>query len=193
MIQLGKPFPTFSLPTYMPEKKEEVKKSLSDFKGKWLLLFFYPADFTFVCPTELRDLAHRYDDIKKLDADILAISTDTVFTHKAWVETEMLLKDVRYPIAADHAGVLTRELGIMNEDNGLAERAVYFIDPDGVLQGLEIVAENIGRSAKEIVRKLRALDHVRRHPQHACPASWEEGDKDLEPSLEIVGKVSEKL
>lgn len=192
-MKIGEKFPSFELPTFVVGNDEEQRMSLADFAGKWLVVFFYPADFTFVCPTELRDLARRHDEIKKLHGEVLAVSTDTVFTHKAWRETEGLLKEVHYPMAADHAGVLSRQLGICDPESGLADRAVYIVDPDGVLQACEIVAENIGRSAKEIVRKLRALDHVRNHPHTACPASWEEGDKDLTPGLKIVGKVEGQL
>lgn len=193
MPKIGQKFPDFNLETYLPKEKQTKNLTLNDFKGKWLIVFFYPADFTFVCPTELRDMANRYDEIKKLNGEILAISTDTVYTHKAWLETEKLLENVDYPIAADHAGKLTRELNIFNEDNGVADRGVFIIDPDGVLQAFEIVADNIGRAAGEIVRKLKALDHVRQHPGHACPASWDEGAKDLKPSIKIAGKVYEEL
>jgi len=193
MIRVGENFPQFLLPVYTPGKDEEVNMSMDNFQGKWLIVFFYPADFTFVCPTELRDLGRRYDEIKKLQGEVLSVSTDTVFTHKAWRETEGLLKDVHFPMAADHAGTLARQLGICDPKTGLADRAAYIVDPDGILLSMEVVAENIGRSAKELVRKLRALNHVRNNPHTACPASWEEGEKDLTPGLKIVGKVAEEL
>ncbi len=193
MVKIDKQFPEFKIEAYYPASKETKEISLSDFNGKWLVLFFYPADFTFVCPTELRDMARRYKEIKDLDSEVLAISTDTVFTHKAWSETEKLLEEVTYPLGADHAGTLVKELGINNEENGFADRATYIIDPDGIVQSIEIVAENIGRNASETVRKLKALDHVRRHPHHACPASWDTGDKDLKPDIAIAGKVHEAL
>jgi len=192
-MKIGEQFPFFDLPTYVPGKDTEQRMSLKDFKGRWLILFFYPADFTFVCPTELRDLARRHEEIKKLDGEILSVSTDTVFTHKAWRETEGLLKDVHYPMAADHSGSLARQLGICNSETGIADRAMYIIDPDGILQSLTIVADTIGRSAQEILRTLRALHHVRNNPNHACPASWEEGQKDLKPGLNIVGKVAQEM
>lgn len=192
-MKIGELFPFFSLPTYVFGNDKEQTMTLQDFKGRWLILFFYPADFTFVCPTELRDLARRHEEIKSLNGEVLAVSTDTVFTHKAWRETEGLLKDVHYPMAADHSGTLARQLGICNSETGIADRAVYIIDADGKLQAMTIVADNIGRSAQEIVRMLRALDHVRNNPNHACPASWEQGQKDLTPGLKIVGKVAEEL
>lgn len=193
MIKVGVPFPEFNLETYYPVKKTTEDMALSACKGRWLVLFFYPADFTFVCPTELHDLAKRYEEIVKLGGEVLAVSTDTVFTHKAWLEVEKLLQDVTYPMAADHAGVLAKELGIIHEKTGIADRAVYLIDPDGILQSYEIVADNIGRSSGEIVRKLKALVYVREHPGHACPMSWDTDKKDLVPDIAISGKVYDQL
>ncbi|MEK7518599.1 MAG: redoxin domain-containing protein [Patescibacteria group bacterium] len=193
MPKIGQAFPDFNLDTYHPHDSSRKDVNLAAFKGKWLVVFFYPADFTYVCPTELRDLARNYVDIQALGAEVLAVSTDTVYTHKAWVETETLLKDVRYPLAADHAGLLARTLGILNEVSGIADRGVYIIDPEGLLQSAEVVAENIGRSASEIVRKLRALTYVRNNPGHACPVSWDTNGKDLVPDLKIAGKVAQAL
>lgn len=193
MPKIGQAFPSFTLDTFHPHDGSRKDVTLADFTGKWLVIFFYPADFTFVCPTELRDLAKQYADMQALGAEVLAVSTDTVYTHKAWVETETLLKDVRYPLAADHAGALARTLGILNEVSGIADRGVYIIDPDGLLQSEEVVAENIGRSASEVVRKVRALAYVRNNPGHACPVSWDTDGKDLIPDLKISGKVGQTL
>lgn len=193
MIKINSAFPDFSLETYDPSAQKTMDVSLADYQGKWLVLFFYPADFTFVCPTELRDLIKQYDSIKKYNAEVLAVSTDTVYTHKAWVEAERLLQGMQFRMSADHAGTLARQLGIVNEKTGIADRAVYIIDPDGKLQAYEIVADNIGRSAAEIVRKLKALDYVRTNPGHACPVSWDADGKDLRPDIKISGKVYEAL
>lgn len=193
MPKIGQAFPDFNLDTYHPHDSSRKDVTLAAFKGKWLVVFFYPADFTYVCPTELRDIARQYADIRALGAEVLAVSTDTVYTHKAWVETETLLKDVRFPLAADHAGLLARTLGILNEISGIADRGVYIVDPDGYLQSTEVVAENIGRSASELVRKLRALTYVRNNPGHACPVSWDTNGKDLTPDLKISGKVGQAL
>lgn len=193
MPKINQMFPDFTLPAYYPKEDKEKPVSLETFKGKWLILFFYPADFTFVCPTELKDMGKYYEEFKKHNTEIMAVSTDTIFTHKAWMDAEKLLEDIIYPLAADHTGALTRVLGIFNENNGHADRAAYIIDPDGILQTIEIVADNIGRSAGEILRKLKALDYVRKNPGLACPASWEEGAKTLKPGLDLVGKVAEKL
>lgn len=193
MIKIGKNFPEFTLNTYYPKDDKTKFISNKDFKDKWLIVFYYPADFTFVCPTELKDMASRYDEINKLGAEILAVSTDTVFTHKAWLESEKLLQDVKYPMAADHDGALAKALGIFNEGSGVSDRGVYIVDPDGKIQSCLVVADNIGRAVSEIVRQLKALGYVRQNPNLACPASWDTGAKDLKPDIKIAGKVYEEL
>lgn len=193
MYQVDKKFPGFSLEVYNPQKEEVEKTVLKDFEGSWLVLFFYPADFTFVCPTELLDLNKRRDDFNQLKTEIVVASTDTVFTHKAWIDVEELLKGFKYKMAADHNGKFSRELGIYDEDNGMAQRAVFIIDPDGILRAAEIVADAIGRNASEILRRIKALDFVRKNPGHVCPASWDEGSKTLQPDVKKAGKVFKEL
>ena len=193
MYQVDHKFLNFSLETYNPQKEAVEKISLKDFEGSWLVLFFYPADFTFVCPTELSDLNKQYDDFQKLKAEIVAASTDTVFTHKAWIDMEKLLKGFKYQMAADHNGKFSKELGIYDEEIGMAQRAVFIIDPDGVLRVAEIVADAIGRNASEILRKLKALNFVRKNPGHVCPASWDEGSPTLQPHVSKAGKVYKEL
>lgn len=189
MFQIDKKFPGFSLEVYNPQKEEVEKTVLKDFEGFWLVLFFYPADFTFVCPTELLDLNKRRDDFNQLKTEIVVVSTDTVFTHKAWIDVEELLKGFKYKMAADHNGKFSRELGIYDEDNGMAQRAVFIIDPDGVLRAAEIVSDAIGRNASEILRRIKALDFVRKNPGHVCPASWDEGSQTLQPDVKKAGKI----
>lgn len=189
MFAVDQKFPSFSLETYSPEKEKVERIKNDDFKGRWLILFFYPADFTFVCPTELFDLKKHYDEFKKLKTEVIAVSTDTVYTHKAWIETEELLKGLKYLMAADHSGKFSRELGIYDEDTGVAQRAAFIIDPEGILRSVEIVADAIGRSAGELMRKLKALQYVAKHPGFVCPASWEEGEAVLKPGIEKAGKV----
>jgi len=193
MFQIDKKFPSFFLEVYNPVRGEAGKTALEDFVKKWLILFFYPADFTFVCPTELKDLHGRKEDFKKIGAEVVVASTDTVFTHKAWLDSEGLLKDFQYQMAADHNGKFSRELGIYNEDIGMAHRAVFIIDPDGVLRGAEIVADTIGRNASETLRKLKALDFVRKNPGRVCPASWDEGAQTLQPHVSKAGKAYKEL
>ncbi|RJQ36350.1 peroxiredoxin [Candidatus Parcubacteria bacterium] len=193
MFRVDQPFPDFSLEVYRPETKDEGTITKQDLAGKWVVLFWYPADFTYVCPTELADMQRRYDEFKKLGAEIVGASTDTTVTHKAWVETEELLADLRYPLAADHNGALSRALEIYDESNGRAQRAAFIIDPDGVLRAVDIVADAIGRSAGELLRKTKALKFVRENPGKVCPASWDEGAPTLSPSLGISGKVAKAL
>lgn len=189
MYAVDQKFNHFSLETYNPEKEEIERVKNDDFKDRWLILFFYPADFTFVCPTELLDMKQFHDEFKKLKTDVVVVSTDTVYTHKAWIETEELLKGLKYLMAADHNGKFSRELGIYDEEKGIAQRAVFIIDPEGVLRATEIVSDSIGRNGKEILRKLKALQYVREHPGNVCPANWEEGDVTLRPGIKKAGKV----
>lgn len=189
MFAIDKKFNHFELEAYDPGTESVIKIASGDFSGKWLVLFFYPADFTFVCPTELLDLNRRFDDFQALDAKIVAVSTDTVYTHKAWLEVEELLKEFKYQMAADHNGKFSRELDVYDEEFGVAQRAAFIIDPDGVLRAAEIVADAIGRNAGELVRKLKALNFVRKNPGKVCPASWDEGGQTLEPSIKKAGKV----
>jgi len=188
MFQVDQKFLNFSLEVYLPEKDEAGRLTSKDFSGKWVALVFYPADFTFVCPTELADLNKLYPEFKKLGAEVISVSTDTVFTHKAWLEVEELLQGINYPMAADHNGKFSRELGIYDEKKGMAQRATFIVDPEGVLRAVDIVADAIGRSAHEVLRKLKALDFVAKNPGKVCPASWEELGT-LEPSVKKAGKV----
>ncbi len=193
MFKIDQKFPEFHLETYDPKNDSVKKISTANFKEKFLVLFFYPADFTFVCPTELADLHKRSAEFKKYNADVMVVSTDTVFTHKAWIETEGLIKGFRFLMAADHNGKLSKELGIYNEENGLAERAAFIIDSGGVLRAADITSDSIGRSAGEILRKVKALNFVSAHKGMACPASWDEGSQALTPSIKISGKVADAL
>lgn len=193
MFKVDSLFPSFHLEAYDPKKEEASKVANADFKGRWLILFFYPADFTFVCPTEIMDMHRRQDDFKRLKTEVVVASTDTVYTHKAWIEMEELLKGLKYLMAADHNGKFSRELDIYDEKGGMAQRAAFIIDPDGVLRAADIVSDPIGRSAGEILRKLKALQFVRSHPGKVCPASWEEGDKVIVKSIKKAGKVYKEL
>lgn len=158
-------------------------------KGKWSVMFFYPADFTFVCPTELGDLADQYAQFKKLGVEIYAVSTDTHFTHKAWHDTSDTIKKIQYPMVGDPTGTITRNFGVMIEADGMADRGTFVIDPEGKIQIVEITAGGIGRDASELLRKVKAAQYVASHPGEVCPAKWKEGDKTLAPSLDLVGKI----
>jgi peroxiredoxin (alkyl hydroperoxide reductase subunit C) len=166
-----------------------VDLSDADLRGHWSIVFFYPADFTFVCPTELGDLADLYEDFKALDVEIYGVSTDTHFTHKAWHDTSATIGKVQFPMVGDPTGQITENFGVMRAGQGLADRATFVIDPDGVIQVMEITAEGIGRNAAELLRKVKAARYVREHPGEVCPAAWEEGEETLAPSLDLVGKI----
>jgi peroxiredoxin (alkyl hydroperoxide reductase subunit C) len=161
----------------------------ADLKGKWSVIFFYPADFTFVCPTELGDLADNYAEFQKLGVEIYAVSTDTHFTHKAWHDTSETIGKIRFPMIGDPTGAVTRNFGVMIEEAGLAERGTFVIDPQGKIQIIEINAGGIGRDASELLRKVKAAQYVATHPGEVCPAKWREGDATLTPSLDLVGKI----
>ena len=166
-----------------------IEVTEADLKGKWSVVVFYPADFTFVCPTELEDLADTYEECKKLGVEIYSVSTDTHFSHKAWHDTSEAIKKVNYTMLADPTGTITRNFDVMREDAGLADRGTFVIDPDGVIQAMEITAEGIGRDAGDLVRKVKAAQYVASHPGEVCPAKWKEGEKTLKPSLDLVGKI----
>ena len=166
-----------------------VDVSDADFRGKWSVVFFYPADFTFVCPTELGDLADNYAEFQKLGVEIYGVSTDTHFTHKAWHDTSETIGKITYPLVADPTGTISRNFGVLIEAAGLADRGTFVIDPDGVIQLVEINAGGIGRNAAELLRKVKAAQYVRANPNEVCPAKWEEGEETLAPGLDLVGKI----
>ncbi|WP_409421185.1 alkyl hydroperoxide reductase subunit C [Pseudaeromonas sp. ZJS20] len=168
---------------------EFIQVSDADLKGKWSVVFFYPADFTFVCPTELGDLADNYAEFQKLGVEIYSVSTDTHFTHKAWHDTSDTIKKIQYPMVGDPTGVISRNFGVMIEEAGLADRGTFVIDPEGKIQIVEIHAGSIGRDALELMRKVKAAQYVAAHPGEVCPAKWKEGDATLAPSLDLVGKI----
>jgi peroxiredoxin (alkyl hydroperoxide reductase subunit C) len=160
-----------------------------DLKGKWSVFFFYPADFTFVCPTELEDLADHYDEFQKMGVVIYSVSTDTHFSHKAWHDTSPAIGKIQYTMIGDPSGQVTNNFEVMRPGVGLADRGTFLVDPEGVIQFLEITAEGIGRNAVELIRKIKAAQYVASHPGEVCPAKWEEGEKTLAPSLDLVGKI----
>lgn len=178
---------------YDPIKDATVQHTSEDFKGKWLVLFFYPADFTFVCPTELKDLNQVKDEIEKANAELMVVSTDTVFSHKRWVETEQLLQGFGLKMVSDRKGDISKYFNSYNDESGNSERTTIIISPDGVVKSIEMVTEPIGRSSTELVRKLRALNYVANNPGHACPASWNIWGVTLKPSIDIAGKVGESM
>ena len=166
-----------------------VEVTNATLKGKWSVVFFYPADFTFVCPTELEDLADHYAEFEKLGVEIYAVSTDTHFSHKAWHDTSPAIGKIRYTMIGDPSGVVTNNFDVMRPGVGLADRGTFVVDPQGIIQVMEITSEGVGRNAVELLRKIKAAQYVAAHPGEVCPAKWEEGEKTLAPSLDLVGKI----
>jgi peroxiredoxin (alkyl hydroperoxide reductase subunit C) len=160
-----------------------------DVKGKWAVFFFYPADFTFVCPTELEDLADNYAAFQDLGVEIYSVSTDTHFSHKAWHDTSPAIGKIKYTMLGDQNHVIANNFEILREGQGLADRGTFVVDPEGVIQLVEITSEGVGRNAAELLRKVKAAQYVAAHPGEVCPAKWEEGEKTLAPSLDLVGKI----
>ena len=169
--------------------KDFFEVTEADLAGKWAVFFFYPADFTFVCPTELEDLGEHYKLLQSVGVDVYAVSTDTHFSHKAWHDTSEKIGKLDYAFLGDQRHTLSNNFGVLREDSGLADRATFVVDPDGVIQIMEITCEGVGRNANELVRKIRAAQYVRNHPGEVCPAAWEEGEDTLAPSLDLVGKI----
>jgi peroxiredoxin (alkyl hydroperoxide reductase subunit C) len=168
---------------------EFVTVTDADLKGKWSVFVFYPADFTFVCPTELGDLADNYAEFKKMGVEIYGVSTDTHFTHKAWHDTSDTIKKVQYPLVGDPTATLARNFEVLIEEEGLALRGTFVINPEGTIKLMEVHDNGIGRDAKELLRKVAAAQYVASHPGEVCPAKWTPGAKTLSPSLSLVGKI----
>ena len=168
------------------EFKEVTEQSLL---GKWSVVFFYPADFTFVCPTELGDLADSYAKLQEMGVEVYSVSTDTHFTHKAWHDASDTIKKIKYPMLGDPTGTISRNFEVMIEEEGLALRGTFVINPEGEIKVAESHDLGIGRDAKELVRKVQAAQYVASHPGEVCPAKWTPGEATLAPSLDLVGKI----
>lgn len=187
MIKIGQKIPDIAFEVFQNEDTKKV--SLSDYQGRWLILLFYPADFTFICPTELEEAAEYYGEFRKLGAEIVSVSTDTVFVHKAWHDNSPAIKKVKFPMAADPTGALCRTFGTYIEEEGLSFRATAIIDPGGVVKSFDIHDNSIGRSIDEILRRLQAAKFVKEHRGQVCPVNWRPGKKTLKPGLKLVGKI----
>ena len=186
-LKINAPAPSFKTEAFQNDQTKKI--SLSDYKGKWVVLFFYPADFTFICPTELGDLADHYPEFQKLGAEVLSVSTDTVFVHKAWHDNSPTIAKIKFPMIADPTGNICKAYGTYIYEEGLSLRGTFIIDPDGILKAYEINDNSIGRSSTELLRKIKAAQFVREHGGEVCPANWEPGKKTLRPGLDLVGKI----
>ncbi len=186
-IKIGEKAPEFKTKAF---HNNEVKLiSSSDYRGKWLVLFFYPADFTFICPTELGEMANSYETLQKMSTEVLSISTDTEFVHKAWHDNSATIKKIRFPMVADPTGKICRNYGTYIEEEGLSLRGTFVIDPDGILKAYELHDNSIGRSVQELIRKVQAAQFVKEHKGEVCPVEWKPGSKTLKPGLDLVGKI----
>jgi peroxiredoxin len=187
MSLIGTEVKPFKAQAYHNGKFVEVTEEA--FKGKWSVVLFYPADFTFVCPTELEDLQNQYATLKELGVEVYSVSTDTHFTHKAWHDSSETIKKITYIMIGDPSHTLARNFEVLIEENGLADRGTFIIDPDGIVQAIEINAGGIGRDASTLVNKIKAAQYIRKNPNEVCPAKWQEGAATLKPSLDLVGKI----
>ncbi|MGM7723428.1 alkyl hydroperoxide reductase subunit C [uncultured Metabacillus sp.] len=187
MSLIGKEVLPFKAHAY--HNGEFIEVSEENFKGKWSVVCFYPADFTFVCPTELEDLQNQYATLKELGVEVYSVSTDTHFTHKAWHDHSEAISKIEYIMIGDPSQKISRNFDVLNEEEGLADRGTFIIDPDGIVQAVEINAGGIGRDASTIVNKIKAAQYVRNNPGEVCPAKWQEGAATLKPSLDLVGKI----
>lgn len=177
----------FKVQAYQNEAFKTVTQN--DLKGKWSVFFFYPADFTFVCPTELGDLADKYSELQKMGVEVYSVSTDTHFTHKAWHDVSETIKKIKYPMLADPTGHLAKAFGVYIEEEGLAYRGTFLVDPEGRIKIAEMHDNGIGRNVDELLRKVQAAQFVATHPGEVCPAKWKPGEKTLKPGLNLVGKI----
>ena len=187
MSMINKEVSDFKVQAYHKGEFKTVTKA--DILGKWSVFFFYPADFTFVCPTELEDLQNKYADFQKAGCEIYSVSTDTHFVHKAWHESSDLVGKLAYPMLGDPTAKLARDFEVYIEDAGLAERGTFVVNPEGKIVSYEVSAGNVGRNAQELLRKVQALQFVAEHGDEVCPARWKPGEKTLKPSFDLVGKL----
>lgn len=186
-VIIGQAVPDLEFEYFQDESFRKMK--FSDLRGKWTVIVFYPADFTFVCPTELEELSHHYEAFKALGAEVLSVSTDTVFVHKAWHDFSPAIKQIAYPMVADPTAKLAKAFGVYLPEEGVALRGTFIIDTEGILQAIEINSNSIGRNASETLRKLEAAIFVKEHPGQVCPANWKKGEKTLKPGIDLVGKI----
>jgi len=192
---VGSQLENFEFETYDPVKNSFSRFLLKDSmeQKRWTVLVYYPSDFTFVCPTELKDLADNYNELYDMGVNVLSVSTDTIYVHMAWKAQEKLLEDVRYPMATDKEGRLAKKLSLYNINDCVAYRGTVIIDPNGIITGIEININSVGRNMSELVRKMKAFIYTYKKPREVCPAKWEPGKKTLSPSEKIVGKIYEEL
>ncbi len=184
---INSPLPFFSLQAY--HNGEFTTVSNSDIAGRWAIFFFYPADFSFVCPTELVDISEKYDQLQTMGVDLYSVSCDTHFAHKAWADASPSIGALKFPMIADPAGLLARAFGVMISEVGMTYRGTFLVDDKGFVKFAEIQDNSIGRNADELMRKVEAAQFVASHEGEVCPAKWKKGEQSLTPSIDLVGKL----
>ena len=187
VLEINAPAPAFRAEAFVDNDVKTI--NLEDYKGKWVVLFFYPADFTFVCPTELGELADKYGEFQSMNTEIISVSTDTTFVHKAWHDNSETIKKIKFPMLADPTGRVCRDYMTYIEEEGLSLRGTFIIDPEGILKAYELHDNSIGRSVHELIRKIQAAQYVKEHGGEVCPMNWQPGSNTLKPGLDLVGKI----
>ena len=187
MSLIGKEIQDFKTQAFIKDEFKEITKQ--DLLGKWNVFFFYPADFTFVCPTELEDLANKYNEFKNINCEIYSVSCDTHFVHKAWHDTSKTIKKIQYPMLADPTATLAKDFDVYIEADGLAERGTFIVNPEGKIVAYEVIAGNVWRNSDELLRRVQASQFVAEHGDEVCPAKWQPGEETLKPSLDLVGML----
>jgi peroxiredoxin (alkyl hydroperoxide reductase subunit C) len=189
MLLIDTEIQPFQATAFDPGQKEFVTVDSSEMRDKWNIFFFYPADFTYVCPTELEDLANHHDELKAMGVDVYSVSTDSHFCHKAWHDSSGAVSKIKFKMISDNTFEISRSFNILRENEGRSERGTFIVDPDGTIKVMEVSCEGVGRDASSLVKKVKAAQYIRKHPDEVCPAKWEEGAATLEPSLDLVGKI----
>ncbi len=189
MLQINTEIKPFKATAFKPGYEDFITIDSEDLHGRWNIFFFYPADFTYVCPTELEDLADNYETFQKMGVDIYGVSTDSHFCHKAWFDSSEAISKIQYPLISDNTFIISRNFEVLREEEGRSERGTFVVDPDGVIKVMEITCEGVGRDAEALLQKVKAAQYVRENPDEVCPAKWKEGEATLAPSLDLVGKI----
>ena len=187
MSLINKEVSDFTVQAYVQGEFKEVTKA--DILGKWSVFFFYPADFTFICPTELEDLANKYEDFKSINCEIFSVSTDSHYVHKAWHDASDRIKKIQYTMLADPTHAISKDFDVLIDADGMAERGTFIVNPEGLIVAYEVNAGNVGRNADELFRKVQASQFVYEHGDEVCPAKWQPGAETLKPSLDLVGML----
>ena len=189
MLLIDTEIKSFQATAFKAGEKDFITVNSEEIKGKWSIFFFYPADFTYVCPTELEDLADNYDEFQELGVDIYSVSTDSHFCHKAWHDASDAIRKITYTMISDNTFQISKNFDVLREKEGRSERGTFIVDPDSIIKAMEITCEGVGRDASNLIQKVKATQYIRENPGEVCPAKWKDGGATLAPSLDLVGKI----